>query len=271
MINRKIKSSFALSLFSFLDPRLLSTDETNKKNRKGEKPNSLPSVFSLIVTRLTSSYRVLYPGIEKHGRTLAYSCSSLRSVRLSDLCPFPIGVAIGPFRPIPCFRTESRFSRVTILLVRGSTVVPMCCSSQETGTPAASKTALTASAISGPIPEVLSFFICRFEGHFRSAGAVWEGEMIGCGGEFLLNSSRPRFAAVERAAIDLKKEVEEVEEWRRWKRLKKTKKRTSRAPSLPSLGLRSLLDIASDLMPSSQLSPLFLSPLCLFSSFPLGP
>jgi hypothetical protein len=95
--------------------------------------------------------------------------------------------------------------------------------------------------------------------------------MIGCGGEFLLNSSRPRFAAVERAAIDLKKEVEEVEEWRRWKRLKKTKKRTSRAPSLPSLGLRSLLDIASDLMPSSQLSPLFLSPLCLFSSFPLGP
>jgi hypothetical protein len=52
----------------------------------------------------------------------------------------------------PPTSTESRFSRVTMLLVRGSAVLPMCCSSHWTATPAAWKTFLAASAISGPMP-----------------------------------------------------------------------------------------------------------------------
>lgn len=166
--NRVERESVFLSFF-FL-PRPLDLDPENKKTRKTQtqhssSSSSLPSVFSLIVTRFTSSYRVLYPGIEKHGLTLAYSCNSLRKVKFSERWPLPIGVAMGPLRPIPCFRTESRFSRVTIELVRGSTVVPMCCSSQVTGTPAASKTARTASAISGPMPE--GFFFLK-KGRRRS-------------------------------------------------------------------------------------------------------
>ena len=49
------------------------------------------------------THLVLYPGMEKQGRTLAYSCSSFLKVRLRDLCPLPMGVAIGPFRPTRCF------------------------------------------------------------------------------------------------------------------------------------------------------------------------
>lgn len=48
--------------------------------------------------------------------------------------------------------TESRLSRVTKLLVRGSTSFATTCSSQVTGTPAALKIFLTALAISGPTP-----------------------------------------------------------------------------------------------------------------------
>ncbi len=54
---------------------------------------------------------VLYPGSEKHGRTLAYSCSSFLRVRLRDLCPLPMGVAMGPFNPTRCFcRVQSHAS-----------------------------------------------------------------------------------------------------------------------------------------------------------------
>lgn len=67
------------------------------------KPLYSPSVFSLIVTKFTLSYLVLYPGMLKHGRTFANNWSSFLRVRLRDLCPFPIGVAMGPFNPIPCF------------------------------------------------------------------------------------------------------------------------------------------------------------------------
>jgi hypothetical protein len=49
--------------------------------------------------------------------------------------------------------TESKFSRVTIELVRESTVLLMCCSSHVTGTRAASKIFFTAAEISGPTPE----------------------------------------------------------------------------------------------------------------------
>ena len=48
--------------------------------------------------------------------------------------------------------TESRFSRVMKLFVRGSAVWLMCCSSQSTGASAALKIFFTASAISGPMP-----------------------------------------------------------------------------------------------------------------------
>jgi len=48
--------------------------------------------------------------------------------------------------------TLSRFSRVTNELVRSSTCVPTCCTSQAIGAPAAAKISFTASAISGPMP-----------------------------------------------------------------------------------------------------------------------
>ena len=44
----------------------------------------------------TFSYLVLTPGTDAHGRTLAYRFSALRSVRLSERWPLPIGVAKGP-------------------------------------------------------------------------------------------------------------------------------------------------------------------------------
>lgn len=49
-------------------------------------------------------------------------------------------------------RTESKFSLVIMLFVRGSAVVPTICSSHDMGTPALEKTRLTAAAISGPMP-----------------------------------------------------------------------------------------------------------------------
>ena len=48
--------------------------------------------------------------------------------------------------------TESRFSRVMKLLVRGSGVLLTCCSSHTMGASAALKIFFTASAISGPMP-----------------------------------------------------------------------------------------------------------------------
>ncbi len=58
-------------------------------------------------------YLVLYPGMEKQGRTLAYSCSSFLNVKFKDLCPLPMGVAIGPFRPTLCFcSSETKRSSV---------------------------------------------------------------------------------------------------------------------------------------------------------------
>ncbi len=94
----------------------------------------------------------MYPGIERHGRTLAKSPSSLRSVRFSERKPLPIGVAIGPLSPIRFFSTESRFSRETKELVRGSTVLGIVCTSHAMGASAASKMRWTASEISGPMP-----------------------------------------------------------------------------------------------------------------------
>ena len=48
--------------------------------------------------------------------------------------------------------TESRFSRVMKLFVRGSAVWLICCSSHAIGASAALKIFFTASAISGPMP-----------------------------------------------------------------------------------------------------------------------
>ena len=48
--------------------------------------------------------------------------------------------------------TESRFSRVMKLFVRGSAVWLMCCSSHSIGASAALKIFFTASATSGPMP-----------------------------------------------------------------------------------------------------------------------
>lgn len=56
--------------------------------------------------------------------------------------------------PSPLTSTESRFSRVTMLLVLVSTVLPTIWVSQVTGTPAALKIFFTASAISGPMPAI---------------------------------------------------------------------------------------------------------------------
>lgn len=55
----------------------------------------------------------------------------------------------------PLTSTESRLSRVTKELVRGSTSLPTVCLSQVTGTPAAEKMVSTAVAISGPTPVVV--------------------------------------------------------------------------------------------------------------------
>ena len=49
-------------------------------------------------------------------------------------------------------KTESRFSRVIKLFVRGSAVWLICCSSHTIGASAALKIFFTASAISGPMP-----------------------------------------------------------------------------------------------------------------------
>lgn len=64
------------------------------------------------------------------------------------------GTQAGPAQQVPAQRTstESRFSRVTKELVRGSTSVPMRCQSHTMGALAASKISATASAISGPMP-----------------------------------------------------------------------------------------------------------------------
>ena len=53
-------------------------------------------------------------------------------------------------------RTESKFSRDTMLLVRVSTVVPTTCSSHTIGALAALNTVFTASAMSGPMPSPAS-------------------------------------------------------------------------------------------------------------------
>mmetsp|Transcript_17616 Transcript_17616/g.30336 ORF Transcript_17616/g.30336 Transcript_17616/m.30336 type:complete len:288 (-) Transcript_17616:140-1003(-) len=79
------------------------------------RPLYSPSVFSRIITRSTSSYLVLYPGMLRHGRTFANSLRALRSVRFSDTWPLPIGVASGPFRPTLLRTTDCRASSETRL------------------------------------------------------------------------------------------------------------------------------------------------------------
>lgn len=88
--------------------------------------------------------------------------------------------------------TESRFSRVTKLLVRSSTVLPMCCSSHTIGAPAAWNICLTASAISGPMPSpgnsvagssmvMIMWLLCRSDGRAGEAGAARVGLLAGQG------------------------------------------------------------------------------------------
>lgn len=55
-------------------------------------PEYSPSVFSLIRTVSTPSYGVLYPAMERHGRTLAKRLKVRRRVKLRETWPFPIGV-----------------------------------------------------------------------------------------------------------------------------------------------------------------------------------
>ena len=116
-----------------------------------------------------------------HGLMFAYRPSSFLKVRLRLRCPFPIGVAMGPFRPMPFFSNESSADLVTILkekrrrarsesrrtdseedgeeeeqtylFVSGSMYSgEKWCSSHCKGTPAVSKTRRTLFAISGPMP-----------------------------------------------------------------------------------------------------------------------
>ena len=116
-----------------------------------------------------------------HGLMFAYRPSSFLKVRLRLRCPFPIGVAMGPFSPTPFFSNESSADLVTILkekrrrarsesrrtdseedseeeeqtylFVSGSMYSgEKWCSSHCKGTPAVSKTRRTLFAISGPMP-----------------------------------------------------------------------------------------------------------------------
>mmetsp|Transcript_7690 Transcript_7690/g.24166 ORF Transcript_7690/g.24166 Transcript_7690/m.24166 type:complete len:214 (-) Transcript_7690:49-690(-) len=128
------------------------------------KPAYSPSVFSRMVTMSTPVYGVLTPGSDRHGRTLAYKLSALRSVRLSERCPLPIGVANGPFSPT-LFRITLLSASSEIRSPPGVTAcVEMVWYSQSMGTPAASKIWTTASEISGPIPSPGKMVTVRFSG-----------------------------------------------------------------------------------------------------------
>jgi hypothetical protein len=74
-------------------------------------PEYSPSVFSRIRTVSTPLYGVLYPAMERQGRTFAKREKVLRRVRLRETWPFPIGVANGPFRAIVFFLTGKAVSR----------------------------------------------------------------------------------------------------------------------------------------------------------------
>lgn len=82
--------------------------------------------------------------------------------------------------------TESRFSRVTKLLVRGSTSLPMRCSSHTIGASAASKIFCTASAISGPMPAG-----CRDGGQVCRQGAGQRRRQGSAGGRATLAEGGP--------------------------------------------------------------------------------
>jgi hypothetical protein len=45
--------------------------------------------------------------MERQGRTLAKSEKVRRRVKFSETCPFPIGVAKGPFKAIVFFLTDT--------------------------------------------------------------------------------------------------------------------------------------------------------------------
>ena len=144
-------------------------------------PEYSPSVFSLIVMMSTSSYGVLKPSIDLHGRTLAnklnclwvknkrmcwnysncvklvllvldWDATYLRRARLRDWCPLPTGVASGPLSPMRVAPTDS----ITLLGMRILPSTPLTgvtsTGSHSIGALAASNIFCTLADISGPMP-----------------------------------------------------------------------------------------------------------------------
>ena len=86
----------------------------------------------------------LYGSLSRHivtgtGQEARGSVFRVGSAR-THLKPLPMGVVMGPLRPMRLRRTESSDSLVTNELVRGSTTEPMWCSSHSMGMAAASNT-----------------------------------------------------------------------------------------------------------------------------------